>query len=83
MQNIQSVTNIHHTHHKSSSNLIKGIKTLSLAYFNISVRQWGKTENEFVFKSLSLMARYNLIDTKYCQMPFQSSSDGAPISPYQ
>ena len=54
MQNIQSVTDIRHTHYKSSSNLIKEIKTLSLTDFNISVRQWDKTENEFAFKSLSV-----------------------------
>ena len=29
------------------------------------------------------MTRYNLIDTKYCQMALRSPSDGAPISPYQ
>ena len=29
------------------------------------------------------MARYNLIDTKYRQMAFQSPSDGTTISPYQ
>ena len=29
------------------------------------------------------MARYNLIDTKYRQVVFQSPSNGAPISPYQ
>ena len=29
------------------------------------------------------MARYNLIDTKYRQMAFQSPSDGALISPNQ
>ena len=29
------------------------------------------------------IAKYNLIDTKYCQMAFQSTSDDAPISPIQ
>ena len=29
------------------------------------------------------IARYNLIETKYHQMAFQSPSDGALISPYQ
>ena len=29
------------------------------------------------------MARYDLINTKYCQMAFQSPSDGALISPIQ
>ena len=31
----------------------------------------------------NIAARYNLIDTKYHQMAFQSPSDGAPISPNQ
>ena len=34
-------------------------------------------------ETYSNMARYDLIYTKYCQMAFQSPSDGAPISLYQ
>ena len=36
-----------------------------------------------VFEIHNNIARYNLINSKYCQMEFQSPSDGAPISPHQ
>ena len=35
-----------------------------------------------VFEIHNNIARYNLINSKYRQMEFQSPSDGAPISPY-
>ena len=46
----------------------------------------GKTVKILLKKKIQLynnIARYNLIDTKYRQMAFQSPSDGAMICPYQ
>jgi hypothetical protein len=52
---------------------------------------FSRTILSFRFKIISYIgietynniARYNIIDTKYCQMAFRSPSDGAPISPNQ